>query len=48
MENEKPYIRRENCFFNSIAIHKIVFQSLISAVTRDIANELEKIQKTFL
>ena len=47
MENEKRYIRRENCFFNSIAIHKIVFQSLISAVARDIANELVKIQKAF-
>ena len=35
-------------FFNSIAIHKIVFQSLISAVARDIANELVKIQTAFL
>ena len=34
--------------FKTLAITKIVFQSLIIAVPRHIVNELEKIQKTFL
>ena len=34
--------------FRTLAIYKIVFQSLITPVPRHIVNELEKIQKAFL
>ena len=34
--------------FKTLAISKIVFQSLITPVPRHVVNELEKIQKTFL
>ena len=34
--------------FKRLVISKIVFQSLIITVSRDIVNELEKIQKAFL
>ena len=34
--------------FKTLAISKIVFQSLITLVPRHIVNELEKIQKVFL
>ena len=48
MENEKSYTRRKNAIFKTLAIFKIVFQSLITPVLRHIVNELEKIQKAFL
>ena len=48
MENEKPYFRRENFIFKTIAISKIVFKSFITTVPKHIINELEKIQKAFL
>ena len=47
MENEKAYIRRKNRYFKTIAISKIVFQSLATAVPKHIVNELKKIQKVF-
>ena len=34
--------------FKTLAIFKIVFQSLITTVSKHIVNELEKIQKAFL
>ena len=34
--------------FKALAISKIVFQSLITSVSRHIVNELEQIQKAFL
>ena len=34
--------------FKTLAISKIVFQSLITPVPRHIVNELEKLQKAFL
>ena len=34
--------------FKTIAISKIVFQSFITTVPKNIINELEKIQKAFL
>ena len=47
MENEKPYTRRENYYFEAIAILKIVFQSFITTVPKHIINDLEKIQEGF-
>ena len=46
MENEKPYTRRENYYFEAIAISKIVFQSFITTVPKHI-NDFEKIQEGF-
>ena len=47
IENEKPYTRRENYYFEAIAISKIVFQSFITTVPKHIINDFEKIQEGF-
>ena len=47
MENEKPYTRRENYYFEAIAISKSVFQSFITTVPKHIINDFEKIQEGF-
>ena len=36
MENENPCTRKDNCFFKTIAISKIVFQLFITAVPKHI------------
>ena len=41
-------LEEKNVIFKTLAISKIVFQSLITPVPRHIVNELEKIQKGFL
>ena len=48
MENEKSYTRSKIVIFKTLAINKVVSQSLITPVLRHIVNELEKIQKAFL
>ena len=43
MKTEKPYARRENVSFKTIAISKKILQSFITTVPKRITNELEKI-----
>ena len=43
-----PTLEGKIAIFKTRAISKIVFQSMITAVPRHIANELERIQKNFL
>ena len=48
MEKRNLTLERENVIFQTLAISKIVFQSLVTPIPRHITNELEKVQKAFL
>ena len=47
MEMRKLTLEGKIVIFKALAIYKIVFQSLITAIPRHIVNELEKMQKFF-
>ena len=48
METTKPYSRRKNTIFKTLALSKIIFPAFVTPTPIYVVTELEKLQKSFL